>query len=90
MGSSGILGFIRICAGGRLVPAVFTRVRAGGCWIHSGSLGSLGFALGALGSSEIVGFTWVRAGGHWVLPGSFDSLGFTQEVVWFIWGHRVH
>ena len=76
MGSSGVVGF--------------TRVRAGGRWIYSGSLCSLGFALwvvgfalgvvrfmrglwihlislwGSLGSSGVVRFTRVRPGGRWV------------------------
>ena len=65
----------------------FTRVRAGGRWVHPGSLGSLGFALVSLGSSGVVGFSLVHAGGQW---GSLCSRGFALGVVGFILGRWVH
>ena len=96
LGSSGVVGFTRVCAGGR--------------WIHSGSLCSLGFALG------VVGFTLVRPRSRWIFARcvfgficgrwtrgrlvlsrfswvqvqSLDSLGIALVVVGFIRGHWVH
>ena len=64
-GTSGVIGF--------------TRLRPGGCWVHSGSLGSLVYAQGVVGfirglswlrSSRVVGFTPVRTMDRWVLPES--------------------
>ena len=67
LGSSGVVGF--------------TRVRAGVCWVHPGSLVSLGFALWvvefALG---VVGFMrgrWVQLGSPWESFGSFGDIVFT-------------
>ena len=81
----------------------FTRVRAGGRWVHLGSSHSLEFALGlipgrwvpsgsrwgSLGSSGAVGFTRVRPACCWVHPGSLGSLGFALSVVGFIRGRWV-
>ena len=81
----------------------FTRVRAGGRWVHLGSSHSLEFALGlnpgrwvpsgsrwgSLGSSGAVGFTRVRPACCWVHPGSLASLGFALSVVGFIRGRWV-
>ena len=55
-----------------------------GLWVHQGSLGSLVFALGSLGSSRVVGFAGVRPGSRWIHPGSLGSLGFALGVVGFI------
>ena len=53
----------------------FTQIRPGGHWVHTGSLGSLGFALGADG---FIRSRWV----HWRSPwGSLDSLAFALGVV---------
>ena len=90
----------------------FTRVLAGGLWVHAGSLGSLRFALGviafirgslgslgfasvhlpwgSMGSSEVVAFTRVRPWGRWVHPGSLGSIKFALGFTGFIRGRWVH
>ena len=63
-----------------------------GRWIHTASLGSLGFELGVV---EVVGFTLVRPEGHWVHPGSLGShtgapwrsLRVTRVCPGSRWGH---
>ena len=97
MGSSEVVGF--------------TWILAGGHWVNPVSLESLGFALESLGSSGVVGlsfwgtlglfgvvvFTWVRAGfrcvrskGSWVHEGSLDSLGIALVFVGLNVGCWVH
>ena len=65
----------RLVSLGSFGVVVFTRVHAGGRWVHPGSLGSLRFALG------VIWFIW----GHWIHSGSRSgSLG-SSGVVGFTW-----
>ena len=53
----------------------FTRVRPGGRWVHPGTLGAFGFALG--GVCFIWG-RWVHSGAPWSSLSSSWLLGFTR------------
>ena len=62
---------------------VFTRDRAGGRWVHPGSLGSIRFALGVVG---FIWVYWVHSGSRWVSLASSGVVGFTRirpEGRWF-------
>ena len=78
----GDVGFIQVRPGGHWVVG-FIQVSAGGCRVHSGSLGSFRCTLG------IVGFIW----GRWVQLGApFElsgTLGSSLGVVVFIRGRWV-
>ena len=83
---------------------VFTPVRPGGRWVHSGCLDSRGNALCVVGvcwfhagapsrlsgSFRVAGFTRVRSGCRQVHSGSLGSRRCALVVVRFIQGHWVH
>ena len=66
-------GFIRTCSGGR--------------WFHSGSLGSLGYALG---SFRVVGFIRYRPGGRCIhFGGAIGGVVLSWVHSGAPWSHRV-
>ena len=100
LGSSGVVGFIRVRPAGRLVCS-------GVRWVHPRWLGSLRFALGfvwfiggrwvhsgspcgPLDSSGVVGFTRFRFRDSWVHAVSLGSLGYVMEDAGFLRGRCVH
>ena len=54
---------------------MLTSVRPGGRWVHPGSIGSVGFALGVVG---FIRGLWVQSVAHWLSLGSSGVVGFTR------------